>query len=135
VFALSERFFHDESAAEKDACTISVRVCCHDVSTFDDGQNNRGYAAIGVEALDPSKPVDCKENFNLGLLHDGTEQPLPPLLKQHVDELQAMQKVRAPARCVLPLTMTQLCHSTCQRLLEAFAIALEVHRTRGCYSG
>lgn len=68
-------------------------------------------------SLDPSKPApDLKEGFNLGYVRPGNlpepTQPLPGLLAQHASELAEFQ---------------HRCFAFCQRLLTAFAVALEVN--------
>lgn len=54
VFALSRQFFA-RSPAEKAQ------------TAFSGPSGNRGWIALGNEALDPSKPADIKEAFNIGL--------------------------------------------------------------------
>lgn len=54
VFAASRRFFAG-STADKAAVAID-RI-----------GNNRGYAGLKTEALDPTRPADLKEAFNIGL--------------------------------------------------------------------
>lgn len=54
IFAEAERFFA-LPATEKSRVAIE-RI-----------GNNRGYAGLGTEALDPTRPADLKEAFNIGL--------------------------------------------------------------------
>ncbi len=54
LFAAARAFFA-QPGAEKDA--LSIRRSPH----------NRGYVALGEEQLDPAKPADRKEAFNVGL--------------------------------------------------------------------
>ncbi len=54
VFAASHRFFA-LPAAEKDRLSIKRN------------RHNRGYVGIEGESLDPSRPADLKEAFNIGL--------------------------------------------------------------------
>ncbi|POY75606.1 hypothetical protein BMF94_1228 [Rhodotorula taiwanensis] len=66
--------------------------------------------------LDPSKPApDLKEGFNLGYIRPGQQaqatQPLPQLLEEHASELADFQHA---------------CFAFCQRLLQAFAVALDL---------
>ncbi|GAA5896338.1 hypothetical protein JCM6882_000988 [Rhodosporidiobolus microsporus] len=71
--------------------------------------DNRGYTKVSQEILDPTLPApDLKEGFNAGIIGS---QPLPNLLQQHEEKIAAFQKG---------------CFDFCQRLLEAFAIALDL---------
>lgn len=54
VFALSKAFF-EKPVAEKDRLAMTVIG------------NNRGYSGLKNERLDPDKPADLKEAFNIGL--------------------------------------------------------------------
>jgi isopenicillin N synthase-like dioxygenase len=54
VFKTSAAFFGGPAAIRESA-------------TFTGPGNNRGYIRLGGEALDPSKPADVKEAFNIGL--------------------------------------------------------------------
>lgn len=60
IYELSRRFF-DLPAADKAALTISRSM------------NNRGYAGIDDESLDPDAPADLKEAFNVGREPEGDE--------------------------------------------------------------
>ncbi|GAA5826535.1 hypothetical protein JCM11251_002414 [Rhodosporidiobolus azoricus] len=74
--------------------------------------DNRGYTQVSQEILDPTLPApDLKEGFNAGIIGS---QPLPKLLEQHADKLAAFQKG---------------CFDFCQRLMEAFAVALNLEPT------
>ncbi|GAA6060036.1 hypothetical protein JCM10212_001033 [Sporobolomyces blumeae] len=101
MFEISERFFREETDEEKAKAAYSA---------------NKGYTKVSQETLDPSKPApDLKEGFNTGYIARGppTEpsQPLPSLLLDHAERLAAFQHA---------------CFTFCQRLLEAFAIALDL---------
>lgn len=65
IYAFSAAFF-DLPAADKVALTISRSM------------NNRGYAGIDDESLDPDAPADLKEAFNVGREPEG-EEMLDPL--------------------------------------------------------
>jgi isopenicillin N synthase-like dioxygenase len=52
-----------EGAAELFSAPASVR----DAATFSGASGNRGYIRLGGETLDPGKPADVKEAFNIGL--------------------------------------------------------------------
>ncbi|GAA5854049.1 hypothetical protein JCM8547_008206 [Rhodosporidiobolus lusitaniae] len=101
MFRISERFFRRETEEEKTRCAYV---------------DNRGYTKVSQEILDPTLPApDLKEGFNAGYISPDpphpSSQPLPNLLQQHADALSAFQ---------------QGCFNFCQRLLEAFAIALHL---------
>ncbi|GAA5967106.1 hypothetical protein JCM8115_000925 [Rhodotorula mucilaginosa] len=101
MFELSERFFRDETEAEKARCAYA---------------DNKGYTKVSQESLDPSKPApDLKEGFNTGYIRPGpvpeATQPLPSLLAAHAAELADFQ---------------HRCFEFCQRLLIAFAVALDL---------
>jgi isopenicillin N synthase-like dioxygenase len=53
VFAAAQDFFRQPASVKQEAGF--------------DRANNRGYIRMGGEALDPSKPADLKEAFNIGL--------------------------------------------------------------------
>ena len=80
-------------------------------------QTQRTTAVLNAaSSLDPSKPApDLKEGFNTGYIRPGpvpeATQPLPSLLAAHAAELADFQ---------------HRCFEFCQRLLVAFAVALEV---------
>ncbi|GAA6032643.1 hypothetical protein JCM8097_004858 [Rhodosporidiobolus ruineniae] len=104
MFRLSEDFFNNETEAEKARCAYV---------------DNRGYTKVSQEVLDPTKPApDLKEGFNAGVIERGDppvlHQPLPAILAKHAAALAEFQHG---------------CFSFCQRLLEAFAIALELDPT------
>ncbi|GAA5900159.1 hypothetical protein JCM8208_002034 [Rhodotorula glutinis] len=104
MFSISERFFRDETDDEKQRCAYS---------------ENKGYTKVSQEVLDPTRPApDLKEGFNTAHIQLGENgdppvpsQPLPNLLQQHAAELAAFQHA---------------CFSICQRLLQAFAVALDL---------
>jgi len=104
MFEISERFFREETDEEKQRCAY---------------KDNKGYTRVSQEVLDPSKPApDLKEGFNTSYIAPGEgahppvpSQPLPNLLQEHADELAAFQHG---------------CFSICQRLLQAFAVALDL---------
>jgi isopenicillin N synthase-like dioxygenase len=54
VFRTSARFFASPAAIKQSAA-------------FTGANSNRGFIMLGGEALDPSKPADVKEAFNIGL--------------------------------------------------------------------
>lgn len=66
VFAMAADFF-GRPAAVKEA------------SAFSGAAGNRGYIRLGGESLDPGKPADVKEAFNIGLELDAQD---PDLLAQ-----------------------------------------------------
>ncbi|GAA6048425.1 hypothetical protein JCM3770_003752 [Rhodotorula araucariae] len=101
MFRISERFFKEETPEEKLRCAYA---------------DNKGYTRVSQEVLDPSCPApDLKQGFNTSYIQAGDppvpSQPLPNLLQQHAAELAAFQHG---------------CFSICQRLLQAFAVALEL---------
>ncbi|GAA6003010.1 hypothetical protein JCM10207_001943 [Rhodosporidiobolus poonsookiae] len=104
MFRVSENFFRNETDEEKTRCAYV---------------DNRGYTRVSQESLDPDLPApDLKEGFNTGYISPGPPptafQPLPNLLQQHADALANFQ---------------QSCFDLCQRLLEAFALALDLEPT------
>ncbi len=66
VFGTSAAFFGGPAAIRESA-------------TFTGPGNNRGYIRLGGEALDPSKPADVKEAFNIGLELAPDDPELPPV--------------------------------------------------------
>ncbi|KXT05342.1 hypothetical protein AC578_10949 [Pseudocercospora eumusae] len=76
---------------------------------------NHGWLSQGVEKLDPAtqKRPDVKEAFNISLPNsDGTfEQPLPEPITSNLPSV---------------IKFENSCHELCQRILEKFAIALEI---------
>ncbi|GJN91128.1 hypothetical protein Rhopal_004146-T1 [Rhodotorula paludigena] len=101
MFRISERFFAEETEEEKRRCAY---------------QNNMGYTRVSQETLDPTLPApDLKEGFNTGHIEPGQPpvpcHPLPRLLNEHIDALLAFR---------------QGCFAFCQRMLEAFAVALDL---------
>ncbi|BGP16940.1 hypothetical protein JCM10213_007386 [Rhodosporidiobolus nylandii] len=101
MFRISERFFREETDEEKARCAY---------------RDNRGYTKVSQEILDPTLPApDLKEGFNAGVIEQGNpprpSQPLPNLLQEHAAALAAFQAG---------------CFALCQRLLEAFAVALDL---------
>ncbi|GAA5911896.1 hypothetical protein JCM5296_006638 [Sporobolomyces johnsonii] len=104
MFKISEHFFKNESLEEKQRCAY---------------QDNKGYTRVSQEVLDPTKPApDLKEGFNTGIILRGDppvpSHPLPSLFQQHAVKLAEFQ---------------HSCFSFCQRLLEAFAFALDLEPT------
>ncbi|KAK4051331.1 hypothetical protein OIV83_002815 [Microbotryomycetes sp. JL201] len=101
LFAVSQDFFHNETETEKQRCAYA---------------NNRGYTKVSQETLDPTKPApDLKEGFNVGFIQPGSppqpSHPLPSTFAENVAQL-----------CQFQLD----CFNFCQRLLEAFAIILDL---------
>jgi isopenicillin N synthase-like dioxygenase len=52
---------------EASAALFSGPASIRDATAFTGAGGNRGYIRLGGEALDPSKPADVKEAFNIGL--------------------------------------------------------------------
>jgi isopenicillin N synthase-like dioxygenase len=52
---------------ETSAAFFSGPASIREAASFSGPGNNRGYIRLGGEALDPSKPPDVKEAFNIGL--------------------------------------------------------------------
>ncbi|ORY87409.1 hypothetical protein BCR35DRAFT_289460 [Leucosporidium creatinivorum] len=103
MFAISEEFFGQETAEEKLRCAYA---------------NNRGYTRVSQEVLDPTQPApDLKEGFNTGYIAPGSppvpSHPLPARMAKHTEALCQFQHD---------------CFDFCQRLLEAFAIILDLDR-------
>ncbi|GAA5952856.1 hypothetical protein JCM3765_002987 [Sporobolomyces pararoseus] len=101
LFEISENFFANETEEEKQRAAYT---------------DNKGYTRVSQEALDPTNPApDLKEGFNIGFISPSNppeaSHPLPSLLQQHVEKLQAFQ---------------HSCFQICQRLLEAIAISLDL---------
>lgn len=128
---LAERFFRDETDDEKQRCAyadnkgytkVSQEVC---VPSPRHGPA-RGADARSLRSLDPTRPApDLKEGFNTAHIELGENgrppipsQPLPNLLQQHAADLAAFQLA---------------CFSICQRLLQAFAVALDASPLSSIY--
>ncbi|CAG8449384.1 205_t:CDS:2 [Scutellospora calospora] len=82
-------------------------------------RENKGYTAINQETLDPDnqKVGDFKESFNFGKIHNGKAvQELPLIFEENLIELESFIKS---------------CHGLCMKILQAFAIALEINETEG----
>ncbi|CAG8497849.1 7879_t:CDS:2 [Paraglomus occultum] len=82
-------------------------------------RDNFGYSALHQETLDPEtqNTGDFKEAFNFGKFVGGNcSQELPATLAQHKDFLAKFSRI---------------CHNLCLKILEAFAIALEIPETEG----
>ncbi|GAA5971060.1 hypothetical protein JCM11641_004128 [Rhodosporidiobolus odoratus] len=104
IFRISETFFREETDQEKARCAYD---------------NNLGYTKVSQEMLDPSSPApDLNEGFNTGVIDQGqptkARQPMPNLLEKHAQALAEFQNS---------------CFAFCQRLLEAFAVALDLEPT------
>lgn len=126
LFDVAREWFALESAEEKQRCRIVSSSSLRPVraGTFwRSGDvdralqvNNKGYDKLYGEVLDPiaNPEGDLKESINLGVI-EGTPavptQPIPQRLLQHVEFLARFQ---------------QKSFDLSQRLLEAFAIALNV---------
>src|SRR5579871_4324129 len=52
---------------EKSAALFSAPDSVRDAVSFSGASGNRGYIRLGGESLDPDKPADVKEAFNIGL--------------------------------------------------------------------
>jgi isopenicillin N synthase-like dioxygenase len=52
---------------ETSAAFFAGPAAIRDSASFSGPSNNRGYIKLGGEALDPGKPADVKEAFNIGL--------------------------------------------------------------------
>ncbi|CAG8465242.1 9241_t:CDS:2, partial [Dentiscutata heterogama] len=83
-------------------------------------EKNKGYAAMHQETLDPDNQTsggDFKETFNFGKILDGKPtQELPLLFEKNLIVLESFIKS---------------CHRLCVKVLQAFAIALEISETEG----
>lgn len=81
--------------------------------------SNRGYVGIERERLDPNKPGDLKEAFNVG--KEVTSELLQPqaalVQNQWPSELEGFRP------CVL--TFWQACVTAADQILQAFALALD----------
>jgi isopenicillin N synthase-like dioxygenase len=62
---ISETLIRD--AFQKSAQLFALGASQKDAMSMLRSRHNRGYAGFAVEALDPSKPPDLKEAFNIGL--------------------------------------------------------------------
>ncbi|KAG9289537.1 hypothetical protein G9A89_002310 [Geosiphon pyriformis] len=103
LFQMSKQFF-DLPIEEKNLFTI---------------QDNKGYGRMNQEALDPihQKGGDFKENFNFGKFVNGkASQPLPQIFTQNVASFSSFSK---------------LCYELCLKILQAFAIALQIPESKG----
>ncbi|KAI8583063.1 hypothetical protein K450DRAFT_224036 [Umbelopsis ramanniana AG] len=86
---------------------------------FDIQANNVGYSALHREVLDPAtqKTGDSKEAFNFGKWLNGEaagEMPEPFKAKEDITR-----------------KFSEDCHKVCSRILQAFAIALEIKEEDG----
>ncbi|CAG8491603.1 13889_t:CDS:2 [Gigaspora margarita] len=82
-------------------------------------RENQGYTSTHQETLDPDNHTsgDFKESFNFGMIHDGKPpQKLPSLFEKNLITLESFMKS---------------CHRLCMKILQAFAIALEISETEG----
>ncbi|CAG8531282.1 14891_t:CDS:10 [Funneliformis caledonium] len=83
-------------------------------------ENYNGYVSVHQEMLDPSnqKIGDWKECFNFGKLHDEKprSQILPPYFEGKSEFINKFEKK---------------CHQLCMKILQAFAIALEIPPEEG----
>ncbi|KAF2838105.1 Clavaminate synthase-like protein [Patellaria atrata CBS 101060] len=108
MFELSKTFF--QSPVEiKEECSINSAK----------SGKNRGWLSMHTETLDPSnqKKGDYKEAFNFGEFVNGkADQPLPgPLAAREDDIGQFIDK----------------CHNLCIKILDLFAIGLEIPESAG----
>ncbi|KAG0170877.1 hypothetical protein DFQ28_002171 [Apophysomyces sp. BC1034] len=81
--------------------------------------DNHGYSSLYSETLDPAtqRQGDHKEGFNFRNFVDGKSfAPLPPLFEEHKAFIESFSRT---------------CHATATRVLEAFAIALEIPESAG----
>ncbi|KAG8962884.1 hypothetical protein FRC03_003671 [Tulasnella sp. 419] len=101
MFDLSRQFFLSESITEKEKVAITI--------------NNAGWVKLRQEALDSDgyPSGDIKEAFNMRQFDkdDVPRQPLPPILQSNVQEIAQFMRD---------------CHQLCLRILETFAIALNL---------
>ncbi|KAH9828874.1 gibberellin 20-oxidase [Teratosphaeria destructans] len=105
MFQLSQRFFSSPASIKAEVAIPSPQA-----------GKNHGWLGQGVERLDPAtqRRPDVKEAFNFGEPVDGHfQQPLPRPLRPHTLTL---------------LAFDAKCHRLCQRILELFAIALDIPR-------
>ncbi|KAI8067901.1 hypothetical protein BC940DRAFT_300743 [Gongronella butleri] len=104
AFALSKDFFDQPLEAKKEYLIK---------------QNNHGYSALFSERLDPEhqRQGDHKEGFNFRNFVNGKEfEPLPPLFAEQKEFIESFSRE---------------CHATAMRVLEAFAVALEIPESEG----
>ncbi|MCD8486852.1 MAG: hypothetical protein LRZ84_08970 [Desertifilum sp.] len=83
---------------------------------WSDEVSNRGYVGIERERLDPSQPGDLKEAFNLGKQEAASPSALT--MNRWPDDLEGFQPTL--------LTFWQACAEEMLRILQAFAIALDL---------
>ncbi len=94
---------------------------------WSDEYNNQGYVGIERERLDPNKPGDLKEAFNVGTKKGTNKSPLPiapnPLQGPRVPHSPLPI---SPAENPYILAFYQACTEVANRVLQAFALALEL---------
>jgi isopenicillin N synthase-like dioxygenase len=78
---------------------------------WSDEHSNQGYVGIERERLDPNKPGDLKEAFNIGKQEDGDRQNLSSY---------------SPAQNSSILAFYQVCTELANKVLQAFALALQL---------
>ncbi|KAF7729420.1 hypothetical protein EC973_004399 [Apophysomyces ossiformis] len=104
AFELAKSYF-DQSEEEKRKHLIS--------------EDNYGYSSLYTEKLDPAtqRQGDHKEGFNFRNFVNGKSfAPLPPLFEENKTFIESFSRT---------------CHATATRVLEAFAIALEIPESAG----
>lgn len=106
IYALASRFF-DEPQAVKNALTIA------------NSMNNRGYAGIDSESLDPDALADAKEAYNLGRDPEPGERVEPDLPSQGANQWPDIPGFREAM-----LGYYEVMRRLCERLHLAFAIDL-----------
>ncbi len=78
---------------------------------WSDEHNNQGYVGIERERLDPNKPGDLKEAFNIGKQEDG--------------EIQNLSSYSLAQNSSI-LAFYQVCTELANKVLQAFALALQL---------
>jgi isopenicillin N synthase-like dioxygenase len=90
---------------------------------WSDAVSNRGYIGIERETLNPNRPGDFKEAFNVGQEDLDVSQPVP------LDAVSNYWPLGDDAFRETILTFFSACNITANHVFEAFALALQVPRS------
>ncbi|CAG8434377.1 1974_t:CDS:2 [Ambispora gerdemannii] len=122
MFSLSQRYFNHP---------INEKIL-HEIN-----EENQGYSRMHQEILDPKnqKIGDFKEAFNFGKIINGKpSQILPPIFQENMELLssfeQASNKFIQSLASSIQLPLSE-CHNLCLKVLQTFAIALEIPESEG----